>query len=162
MRRDKCITLYTQWAMHGYSYNTGTELTGWSRYAHHCCRMHTLHTDNLVHGERWLHTWRATRCHVLSIYTSRCYVAPACIAAHLLQYSLQQCFTEDSGMLLGMQTENTLAILLPCSSLHRQTEETCSYFAVMNICSRDFCTVNYSVGVAKLSIVQGYLLLRMD
>ena len=34
---------------------------------------------------------------------------------------------------VGGQTEITLAILFSCSSLHRQTEETFSYFAVMNI-----------------------------
>jgi len=37
------------------------------------------------------------RCHV---YTSCCYVAAISIAAHILQYSLQQSFTEVSGSLV--------------------------------------------------------------
>ena len=43
-----------------YSYNIGTELTGWGRYVHHY--WYTLHTDPahcvLSTYERWLYTWR--------------------------------------------------------------------------------------------------------
>jgi len=37
------------------------------------------------------------RCHALSIFTSRCYIAPVSIAAHLPRHSLWQSLTEVSG-----------------------------------------------------------------
>ena len=58
--------------------------------------LHTLHSDP-AHQERWLYTWTAEstlRCHVLTSYTSCCYVASVSIAACLLKYSLWQSFTE--------------------------------------------------------------------
>jgi len=73
-QRDTCsqynaLIHYAQWLSNAWisdcSYNTGTELTGWSRHTHIICQIHThiLHSDpahhvvsrrgSCIHGQLW-------------------------------------------------------------------------------------------------------------
>jgi len=82
------------------SYNTGTELTGWSRYTHHLSHTHTPHWSSTPYAqqERWLYTWTAEALSDVMPLVCRCifYVAPVSIAARLSRYSHCQSFNEVS------------------------------------------------------------------
>jgi len=49
-----------------YSYNTGTELTGWSRHTHHLPHTHTAHRSSIICSAGvYTDSWGSLRCHAL-------------------------------------------------------------------------------------------------
>ena len=88
-----------------FSYNTGTELTGWSRHAYHW--WHTLHTvQHIMHQYTWT-AESALRCPCC------CYVAPVCSWSPMssLWQSFTQAFHDLSSFSLRTRPFTTCCML---------------------------------------------------